>query len=86
MTFLAQRMAGRRGTGNWFKHDRFMSVVRCCQYTFGALSVLLAVLRGYPSLGTVMSLAYACAWGFLSGDRLPPKERRVLIPAEAPSA
>lgn len=77
MTFMAQHLSGRSGTSNWFKHDRLFGWCRMGQFTLGGMSALLAVLTLRPSLATLSSVATALAYGFMSGDRLPPKERYV---------
>lgn len=86
MTFVAQHLSRRVGVANWMKHDRFVGIIRMGEFAIGALSVLLIVVHGWPSLSNISSLCYALAYGFMSGDRLPPKERRVFQPAEAPSS
>ncbi len=80
VTFAAQVMVTRAGA-NWIKHDRVMGVLRTLQFATCAVASLLAIMLWPPGLRDVASIALAAAWGFMSGDRLPPpKERHAFEP------
>ncbi len=84
MIRVAERLSGRRGVANSFKHDTITSIIRVLNYALAIFSCSLSALNLRISLATISTLALTAAWGFCSGDRLPPIERRVCPPVEAP--
>lgn len=80
LSFVYERMQRRTSTANWLKHDAMQGCARLFQALLAGLSVILVA-----NVGTVGSIALACAWYFTSCDRLPPKERRVFQPLATPN-
>lgn len=71
-----ERMQRRGLTANFMKHDFGIAVIRSLQAILAVLSTVFVF-----SVSTIGTVAVALAWYFASCDRLPPKERRVFIPA-----